>query len=79
MTSPVVIDDLASPKLSPLQQQILDHFEKRPVNLGPEQLIADAVARTGLTDFGPPDFRSRLDARTSQLSTPTRAAPTSTG
>ncbi|MGB8502663.1 sulfotransferase family protein [Mycobacterium sp.] len=67
MTSPVVIDDLASPKLSPLQQQILDHFEKRPVNLGPEQLIADAVARTGLTDFGPPDFRSRLDAHVAAI------------
>ena len=67
MTSPVVIDDLASPKLTPLQQQILDHFENRPVDLGPEQLIADAAARTGLTDFGLADFRSRLDARVAAI------------
>jgi hypothetical protein len=58
----VVIDDLTSPSLSPQQRQILALFERRPVELDPDKLIAEAVVRTGLSDFGPPDFRGRLDA-----------------
>jgi hypothetical protein len=56
----VVIDDLVAPNLSPLQQQILDHLEQRSVDLDPDALIRKAVTRTGLSDFGPDDFRARL-------------------
>ena len=56
------IDDLISPRLEPLQRQLLDQLEAQSIDLDPEVLVAEAVARTGLEDFGPGDFRPRLNA-----------------
>lgn len=57
----VVIDDLVSPRLTATQRQVLDHVAGLRIELDPDTLIGDAVERTGLSDFGPPGFRSRLD------------------
>lgn len=60
--SVVTIDDLASPRLDPLQRQVLDEMSVFQVNLDPGALISEAVAQTGLDDFGRGNFRPRLDA-----------------
>ncbi|KUI04039.1 sulfotransferase [Mycobacterium sp. IS-3022] len=57
----VVIDDLVSPRLNATQRQVLDHVAGLRVDLDPGALIGEAVERTGLSDFGPAGFRSRLD------------------
>ncbi|MBV8445918.1 MAG: sulfotransferase, partial [Candidatus Dormibacteraeota bacterium] len=62
-----MIDDLVAPRLSPLQRQILDHLEQRPVDLDPDALIRKAVQRTGLRDFGRDDFRARLAAQVAAI------------
>lgn len=56
------IDDLISPRLEPLQRQVLDQLEAQSIDLDPEGLVSAAVAHTGLDDFGPGDFRPRLEA-----------------
>jgi Sulfotransferase family len=60
--APLVIDDLISPRLDPGQRQVLDQLEAQSIDLDPEVLMAEAVAHTGLEDFGPGDFRPRLNA-----------------
>ncbi|WP_370501254.1 sulfotransferase [Mycolicibacterium sp. jd] len=57
----LAIADLTRPVLSPAQRQILDHLEGLAVDLDPAALIDEAIQKTGLDDFGPADFRSRLD------------------
>ncbi|VEG40970.1 putative sulfotransferase [Mycolicibacterium flavescens] len=56
------IDDLTCPKLDSVQRGILDQLAGVSIDLEPTALIAEAVAKTGLDDFGPGDFRPRLDA-----------------
>ncbi|OBF89085.1 hypothetical protein A5790_21300 [Mycobacterium sp. 852002-51152_SCH6134967] len=56
------IDDLTCPKLDSVQRGILDQLAGVSIDLEPAALIAEAVAKTGLDDFGPGDFRPRLDA-----------------
>ena len=59
----VHLDDLAEPRFSPEIEQIRDLM----ASLAPEcpldaaALHAKATAETGLTDFGPGDYRERLD------------------
>lgn len=57
----LTIDDLTLPVLNPSQRQILDQLDGLTVDLNPAALIDEAIAKTGLNDFGPADFRSRLD------------------
>jgi hypothetical protein len=54
------IDDLASPVLTPFQRQAVEGARGRPVDLSVAAVLEAAVAQTGLTDFGPEDFRERL-------------------
>ncbi|HTT85728.1 MAG TPA: sulfotransferase [Acidimicrobiales bacterium] len=54
------ITDLRAPVLTDVQRLALDHGERHPVDLRVEQVLAAAADRTGLEDFGPDDFRSRL-------------------
>ena len=56
------IEDLSAPVLTPMQRQVLDQLDRQPIDLEPDVLVGEAVARTGLDDFGPGDFRPRLDA-----------------
>ncbi|GAA2566121.1 sulfotransferase family protein [Mycolicibacterium diernhoferi] len=58
----LAIEDLTSPVLDPVQRGILDQLEAVTIDLDPAALMAEAIAKTGLEDFGPSDFRQRLDA-----------------
>jgi len=54
------IDDLSEPILSAAQQAARDGAEQFPVELSEEAVLGEAAERTGLSDFGPDDFRARL-------------------
>src|SRR5688500_7049677 len=56
------IGDLTAPVLTPTQREILGQLEGLSVDLDPTSLLGEAVRKTGLDDFGPAGFRSRLDA-----------------
>lgn len=63
MTDAVRLDDLAQPRFSPEAQQILDMMAAMAPDcpLDADALHARAAADTGLHDFGPEDYRERLD------------------
>jgi hypothetical protein len=54
------IDDLRAPVLSDVQRAAHAYGEKQRVELTPAAVLAAAEQRTGLSDFGPDDFRERL-------------------
>ena len=56
------IEDLTVPVLTSVQRDVLDQLEGISVDLESVGLIAEAIGKTGLSDFGPADFRPRLDA-----------------
>jgi len=59
----VHLDDLAEPRFSPEAQQIRDMMAAMAADcpLDADALHAKAIADTGLDDFGPDDYRERLD------------------
>jgi hypothetical protein len=59
----VYLDDLAQPRFSPEAQQIRDMMAALAADcpLDADALHARAIADTGLDDFGPDDYRERLD------------------
>ena len=59
----VRIDDLGDPKLAPHVREMLDGAAAMAdqVQLSSAALLDQARAETGLDDFGPDDFRERLD------------------
>jgi hypothetical protein len=59
----VHVDDLAEPHFSPQIEQIRELMAAMAAEcpLDAEALHAKAIADTGLTDFGPNDYRERLD------------------
>lgn len=63
MTDAVRLDDLAQPRFSLEAQQILDMMAAMAPDcpLDSDSLHARAAADTGLDDFGPQDYRERLD------------------
>lgn len=60
MSHEIRIDDLAQPQLTELQRQALAWGETVKVDFGEEAILTAARQRTGLSDFGPDDFRIRL-------------------
>ena len=54
------IRDLAHPVLTPAQAAAIEYAERQPVAFDLEAMLAAARAKTGLADFGAPDFRERL-------------------
>ena len=62
-TAVVRLEDLARPRFSAEAQQILDMMAAMAPNcpLDADALHAQASADTGLQDFGPDDYRERLD------------------
>src|ERR1700682_470748 len=60
---PVRLDDLAEPRFSPEAEQIRDMMAALAADcpLDSDALHARAIADTGLDDFGPDDYRERLD------------------
>src|SRR5882724_11488431 len=62
-TDLVHLDDLAEPRFSPEAEQIRDMMAALAADcpLDADGLHARAIADTGLDDFGPDDYRERLD------------------
>jgi hypothetical protein len=54
------IADLADPVLTPLQQAARDGAARISVDLTMDGVLGEAQRQTGLSDFGPDDFRERL-------------------
>ena len=62
MTSTAIrITDLAEPVLDDHQRAALAFGETLQVELVPADILAQACAATGLNEYGPTDFRERLD------------------
>lgn len=55
------ITDLARPRLDDVQRFALEYGERHPVELTERAVLDAARERTGLTSFGPDDFRARLN------------------
>ncbi len=74
MTNPaatlVHLDDLAQPRFSPQIEQLRELMAAMAADcpLDADALHAKATADTGLTDFGPDDYRERLDVYLTALS-----------
>jgi len=58
--SKIRIEDLHDPILSDIQKGALAFGEANRVELSVDAVLEAAVERTGLSDFGPDDFRERL-------------------
>lgn len=54
------IDDLLEPVLTPLQRAAIEGASRIPVEFSEDAVLGAARERTGLSDFGPDDFRERL-------------------
>ena len=61
MANEIRIDDLRAPVLNDMQRMGLDYGETVHTELSVDAVCAAAVAQTGLSDFGPDDFRERLE------------------
>jgi len=59
-SSDIRIDDLGAPVLTPVQKMVVDGFAGAEVDLCQDAVLEEARERTGLSDFGPNDFRERL-------------------
>jgi hypothetical protein len=55
------IADLANPVLTEVQKRALEFGETLETSFDPEGILAEASDALGLTDYGPNDFRERLD------------------
>jgi hypothetical protein len=60
MAATIEIDDLLTPRLNPAQLAAIAYGDATPVDLSEQAVLEAARAKTGLTDFGPDDFRARL-------------------
>ncbi len=61
MSETIRIEDLAAPVLTDMQQAALDYGATLEVELSVASILAEASEATGLTEFGPDDFRERLE------------------
>jgi hypothetical protein len=55
------VDDLSEPVLTPTQRSIKWLASKRQTSVSAEGVLERAKRRTGLDDFGPRDFKARLE------------------
>lgn len=67
MTNEIRIDDLEAPVLTDIQRMGIDVGDSTPTELSVDAVCAVAVARTGLDDFGPDDFRERLGLQLAEM------------
>ncbi len=56
----IIIGDMRQPVLSELQAGAIAHGAANPVTITEDGVLNAARAQTGLSDFGPQDFRERL-------------------
>ncbi|HVA02740.1 MAG TPA: sulfotransferase [Acidimicrobiales bacterium] len=61
------VDDLAHPRYTEIQSAALAYGERHPVDLRVDAVLEASVARTGLDDFGAPDFTARLELWLSEM------------
>ena len=62
-TAELRFDDLTAPRLSDVQRQILEHTERRRVDLDIERMVEEAIAEAGVDDFADMDgFWERVKA-----------------
>ncbi|KEQ16384.1 sulfotransferase family protein [Endozoicomonas numazuensis] len=61
MGKEIRINDLGNPVYTDLQKSILEFDEALNVELSCESILAEAMEKTGLDDFGSEDFLERLD------------------
>ena len=61
MPTKIRISDLGDPQLSDIQQMARDYGDSLSLDMSSAGVLGDAIARTGLDDFGPMDFVDRLD------------------
>ncbi len=61
VTGTIRIDDLGRPVLSKEQRAALAYADSLTIDLSPASILREAQQRTGYSDFGPEDFRGRLD------------------
>jgi hypothetical protein len=69
----IEIDDLLAPRLTESQRQMIAAAEAHPIVLEEEAILGAARAATGLSDFGPDDFRVRLRRLIDEWNGDTRA------
>ena len=69
------ITDLANPVLTPAQRAAIEAAGRIPVTFTEEAVLGEAVRRTGLTEFGPDDFRERLRVQLQSLDEDPYAGP----
>ena len=67
MGNEIRIDDLASPVLNDIQKMGIDYGETVHTELAVDAICEAAIAATGLSDFGPEDFRERLQVQLDSL------------
>ena len=67
MTNEIRIDDLAEPVLNDIQRMGLEYGESTHTELTVDAVCEAAVARTGLEDLGPDDFRERLGVQLAEM------------
>ncbi|MGZ4694126.1 MAG: sulfotransferase, partial [Acidimicrobiales bacterium] len=67
MTNQIRIDDLAAPVLNDIQRMGLEYGESKRTELTVDAVCEAAIARTGLDDFGPDDFRERLGLQFAEM------------
>ena len=60
MPAEIRIDDLGAPVLNDVQRMGIEYGDSRKTDLSVGAVCEVAVARTGLSDFGPDDFAERL-------------------
>jgi Sulfotransferase family len=65
--NPIRIDDLATPVLNDVQRMGIEWGESQSTELSVDAVCAAASERTGLHDFGPDDFRERLDVQLTEM------------
>ncbi len=68
MSKSIHITDLASPELTAEQQAAIDYVDTLDIELTPASILQEAIADIGLDDFGPEDFRARLELLCSEWS-----------
>ena len=66
-TRKIRIEDLANPILTDAQRVALEQGERSTTELSLSSVLSAATERSGLDDFGPEDFRERLDLWLSEV------------
>jgi Sulfotransferase family len=60
VSNKIVINDFREPVLTDEQRFFVERAEQNPAELTAESVLSAAVERTGLDDFGPDDFKPRM-------------------